>query len=47
MEGQEIEIRVITGEYLPLHRAWKYKYEVVSGQHEGRVDFAVSDTILR
>ena len=41
LEGQEIEIRIITGEYLPLHRQLEEQVdEVVSGPYEGKVDFA-------
>jgi ribonuclease HI len=47
VEGQEIEIRIVGGEYLPLHREYRYKYEVVSGPFQGKMDFVVSPTVLR
>lgn len=40
MRGQRISIRIITTEYLPVHRLFKYKYEVISkgSKYYGRVD---------
>jgi len=41
MQGQEIDIRIITGTYIRSpHRVNKYRYEVLSeGEHHGKVDF--------
>ncbi len=47
VEGQEIEIRIVNSEPLPLHREYRYTYEVISGAYQGRVDQLVSDLVLR
>jgi ribonuclease HI len=48
VEGQEIEIRIVSSEPLPLHRGeYRYSYEVVSGPHQGKADRLVSDLVLR
>ena len=49
MNGQRITIRIITSEYLPLQRLWKYKYEVISkrSKYRGNVDFIFSKQLSR
>jgi len=48
VDGQEIEIRIIGIEHLPLHRgSWRYKYEVVSGPYAGKVDRIVGEVLLQ
>lgn len=47
-EGQELEIQIITAEYLRVQRCLRYKYEVMSeGPHLGSVDFVFSDEALK
>ena len=48
-EGQEIDIQVISAEWLPLQRSCRYKYEVMSedSPYAGNVDFLFSDEPLR
>jgi hypothetical protein len=50
MHGQQIEIRVLTTEWLGSpHRLWKYKYEVLSSDspYRGNVDEIFSAIALR
>lgn len=49
VEGQEIEIQIITAEIQRVQRSWRYKYEVMSedSPYFGSVDFVFSDQVLR
>ena len=49
MLGQKISIRIITSEYLELHKIWKYKYEVISKKSEfyKNVDIIYYRDVLR
>ncbi len=47
MEAQILEIRIISGDYEPLARCSRYRYEVVAGDLEGEADFASSKLTLR
>lgn len=47
MLGQLLDIRIVTGDYLPLQRCSRYRYEVIAGDLEGEMDFATSDLHLR
>lgn len=49
VEGQEIDIQIITAEYLQVQRCCRYKYEVMSedSPYAGNVDFVFSDEPLR
>lgn len=47
MEGQVLDVRIVVGEYHRLQRCSRYKYEVVSGDLEGAVDWALSQLHLR
>ncbi|HOW97336.1 MAG TPA: hypothetical protein PK634_06065, partial [Kiritimatiellia bacterium] len=44
MMGQRITIRIVTSEWLPIQRLWKYRYEVVSkaSRFRGNIDFIYS-----
>ncbi len=49
MRSQRISIRIVTDEYLPLQKCYKYKYEVVSksNPYHGNMDFASSVIMLQ
>lgn len=49
VEGQEIEIQIVTAEHQRVQRCWRYKYEVMSADspYFGNVDFVFSDRVLR
>jgi ribonuclease HI len=49
MLGQRISIRIITTEYLSVHKLWRCKYEVVSRASPFylKVDFIISDQLLK
>ncbi len=49
MRGQRISIRIITTEYLPVHRLFKYKYEVISkgSKYYGNVDDIFCCEVMR
>lgn len=50
MQGQQMEVRIITAQFLKSpHRLWKYKYEVLSLTSEffGKVDDIFSELYLR
>ncbi len=49
MKGQRLLIRIITDEYLPTHKKYKFKYEVVSkgSKYYGNVDQIFADFPLR
>lgn len=49
MLGQKISIRIITSEYLPIQKMYKYKYEVISKKSPfySCVDIAYSSEALR
>jgi ribonuclease HI len=49
VEGQEVEIQIITAEYQRVQRCCRYKYEVMSedSPYLGNVDFVFSDEALR
>lgn len=48
MLNQRISIRIITEQYLRLHKCYKYKYEVISksNPYYGKLDFAFSEIML-
>lgn len=48
MQNQRISVRVITDEYLKLHKCYKFKYEVISksSPYYGNIDFAYSEILL-
>lgn len=40
VEGQVIDVKIIVSEYLPRHRRWRHKYQVMSdGPFQGKMDF--------
>lgn len=45
--GQILDVRIVSEEYLRLPRCWRYRYELISGDLEGAIDFATSDHMLR
>jgi ribonuclease HI len=49
MLGQKITIRIIEGQYLKIHKLYRYRYEVVSKNSPfyRKVDFACSELVLR
>jgi ribonuclease HI len=49
VEGQEIDIQIMTAEYQRVQRCCRYKYEVISedSPYAGNVDFVFSDEALR
>ncbi len=49
MQGQRISIKIITGEYLPIQKVNKYKYEVISrgSKLRGRVDIAFTAVLAK
>ena len=49
MEGQKISIRVITTEYLRVHRLWKCKIEVItkSSKYYPNVDLVYSEELIK
>ena len=46
MRGDALEIRIIEAQRLSLQRTWRYRYEVIGGDLEGAVDWAISDLLL-
>ncbi len=49
MEGQELEVRIITDKRMREQKVWRYKYEVLPSDstYAGRVDIIYSDIQLR
>ena len=49
MNGQEIDIRIITDKRMKEQKLWRYKYEVLPGTaaHAGCVDIIFSEHLLR
>ena len=49
MRGQRLRVRIITSEYLRVHKLVKYKYEVLSkgSKYSGNVDVIFSDKDMR
>ena len=49
MEGQELDIRIITDKRMRAQKVWKYKYEVLDcdSPYVGCVDVIFSDHLLR
>jgi ribonuclease HI len=49
MRGQRISMRIITTEYLPVQRLFKYKYEVISkgSKYYGNVDVIFCSEVMR
>ena len=47
VEGQVLDVRIVTEEYLRLPRCWRYRYELVSGDLAGEIDVATSNQVLR
>jgi hypothetical protein len=48
LQGQRLSIRIITGEYLEMHKTWRCKYEVMSktSDHYMKVDFVYCEHLL-
>lgn len=49
IEGQELDIRIITDNHMRRQKLWKYKYEVLAGDspYAGCVDLIFSKLLLR
>jgi hypothetical protein len=49
IRGQRISVRIITTEYLSVHRLFKYKYEVISkrSKYYGHVDEIFGSEVMR
>ena len=49
MEGQEINIRIITDKRMREQKVWRYKYEVLPSDslYAGKVDIIYSEILLR
>ena len=49
MEGQELDIRIITDKRMKPQKVWRYKYEVLEcdSPYVGCVDVIFSDHLLR
>ena len=49
MQGQILDIRIVTDKWMREQKTWRYKYEVLPGSsaHAGRVDIIYSELLLR
>jgi ribonuclease HI len=49
MQGQLLDIRIVTDKWMREQKVWRYKYEVLpsSSAHAGRVDLIYSEILLR
>ena len=49
MEGQELDVRIITDKRMREQKLWRYKYEVLPSDspYAGKIDVIFSEILLR